>query len=415
MKVILKIVALLWMSPLLIASLIHKNTPLLDALERDDIKKAFEILAELPLNAQQTLNEAPGGKTALHVAVQLEDPSLVAQLLVRGANPNAQTHVTKFTPLHLAVYQQLRNPNKNTIEIIATLVEMGADVSIKDHESKMPYNMLFAANAPIEPWNVYLEGGKSLHWDVAQPTIGKERIQELLQSVMQKNPNALQEKAVITGRTPLLTAIEYGRPADFVLWLIDQGANPTIGDNFGNNALFYAIKKNNKELLTQLNKKYPLLATTANNNRRLPFQHALSYHNFDTALELMSPQAVKKAETSLSSFIISSAWLADFDQSKLILKKMIEYGASLQDIESNKSLLYLATDEYTKIARSQPALASRFKKEVIDYLISKGAPLLDDARERATSAKLPADFFEATSISLSELLKLFQQDLALLR
>jgi RNA polymerase sigma factor (sigma-70 family) len=70
------------------------------------------------------------GQTPLHMAVSVNHPLIVAQLLAGGANPN---HTTEqgLTPLHWAVMRGRR-------EIIALLRDAGADSYVRDRQGRSP-------------------------------------------------------------------------------------------------------------------------------------------------------------------------------------------------------------------------------------------------------------------------------------
>jgi len=72
------------------------------------------------------------GYTLLALAVHYGRVGMVESLLKNGADPNKATHITKDTPLHLAVSLKLK-------KIQDLLIESGADEHAVNAAGKVPW------------------------------------------------------------------------------------------------------------------------------------------------------------------------------------------------------------------------------------------------------------------------------------
>ena len=89
------------------------------------------------------------GWTPLMMAIEGDQPKTLEVLLENGANPNKQTELDGFTPLHLAVDYAIdgmiqnnkSKPFPEPIECIRILLKYGADITIKDNSGKTPLDL----------------------------------------------------------------------------------------------------------------------------------------------------------------------------------------------------------------------------------------------------------------------------------
>lgn len=80
------------------------------------------------------------GRTALHIASEMNRSKIATLLLQHGASVNEQNS-SDDTPLHKAVANY-----ENSCEafmVASSLKEKGADISIKNCDGKSPYNVFF--------------------------------------------------------------------------------------------------------------------------------------------------------------------------------------------------------------------------------------------------------------------------------
>ena len=91
------------------------------------------------------------GVTALHHAVRFRSPTAVATLLEHGANVNQTCKRSGSTPLHRAVTSTGAPGTAGRMaearEIVALLLQHGADVSIRNKSGKRPSD--YARDAEI--------------------------------------------------------------------------------------------------------------------------------------------------------------------------------------------------------------------------------------------------------------------------
>jgi ankyrin repeat protein len=87
------------------------------------------------------------GITAIHHAAQIDNPALVSFLLANGADVHSRAHredgvsnpiVEHNTPLHIAIAFADGTLVRRTLQIVAALLDHGADIEAKDGAGKMP-------------------------------------------------------------------------------------------------------------------------------------------------------------------------------------------------------------------------------------------------------------------------------------
>jgi len=139
-------------------------SPLALAIREENMKCAFEIL-EHP----GTRVDIGGGQlgSVLHSAVPTLDPSLVRELLEKGAAPNHQD-TSGYTPIHFLINVFSKNPKKAFL-ILRDLISFGGKLSVKNCEGWSPLHlairkqsfeafqaMLHISNDPLIPERVDL-------------------------------------------------------------------------------------------------------------------------------------------------------------------------------------------------------------------------------------------------------------------
>ncbi|KAK6331269.1 hypothetical protein TWF730_004357 [Orbilia blumenaviensis] len=168
------------------------------------INAGDQYLAELLLNYGANIDiKDKNGEVPLHTAVQVGNQDLVELLLDHSANPDIKTKIGQ-TPLHTAI-------NIENQYLVELLLNYNANINIKDKNGKVP-----------------------LH---AAVQVGNQGLVELLLDYGEANPDINDKQ----GQTPLFTAARNGM-IGIVAYLLAQGANPNIKNNWGETALFMAMK-----------------------------------------------------------------------------------------------------------------------------------------------------------------------------
>ncbi|HWK52777.1 MAG TPA: ankyrin repeat domain-containing protein, partial [Hyphomicrobiales bacterium] len=227
----------------------------------------------------------PDGSTALHWAVQWNEPQAVEALLEAGADAEAMTPLGA-TPLYLAALS-------GNAAMIEKLLEAGADATETVLENEETVLMFAARSGSLDSVQLLLDAGvevdakeayrdtTALHWAAEQ---GHTAVVQLLLE-HEANPN-LRSKLIVPesggfgnaipsggltplimasreghletaqalldggalvnqqsggGHTPLLTAVQNGHTALATL-LLERGADPSLANDQGWNPLYLAVK-----------------------------------------------------------------------------------------------------------------------------------------------------------------------------
>ncbi|EHY52408.1 uncharacterized protein HMPREF1120_00621 [Exophiala dermatitidis NIH/UT8656] len=182
-----------------------------------------EILSAL-LDSGVDINQPINAWNPPPLALTFHDPQLTRLFLSKNADPNAQCRFD-MTPLSVAVLEA-------SLEIIQLLFDHGASCDY----------------------------GQPLHWatrrssadrlDVAQSLLLRgARINEI---EYQSHPTSFQYCDFMALGTPLHGAAERG-DAEMVEFLLNNGADATIRDTFGERAIERAARNNHPEVVRLLN------------------------------------------------------------------------------------------------------------------------------------------------------------------
>ena len=141
-------------------------------------------------------------------AIREGDPDGVSGALQAGADPNA-SHSPRGTALNHAASYCLLHEEAETIAVVQTLIDAGADPHIRDENGVPPLNKAAGWGCSFL-FQVFVDAGA--------------------------DPNTRDPQ----GRTSLHRAVEYGGDAEFVQLLIDAGANVNARHIYRRTPLFYA-------------------------------------------------------------------------------------------------------------------------------------------------------------------------------
>lgn len=216
------------------------------AIEDDDSETLERLIQENPgiVHRENRL-----GKTSLYDACVLGYIDMVKILVTHGANINHRTR-NGDSVLHMAVFQE-------QTEIVEYLIEQGANVNIETHGGRTPLlvasrksldivELLVANRANVNHHNKY--GETALYIATFE---GKMHIVEYL-IIQGANVNARN----YIEDTPLMCAcrLNKNKSHEFIIrLLLLADADITLLRNNGNNAMFYAQKNKDNDLIALLN------------------------------------------------------------------------------------------------------------------------------------------------------------------
>ena len=230
---------------------VQSESPLADALQRQDISSAGEILRHgVDVNARQA-----DGMTALHWAVYHDNEEIVDRLLTAGAFVDVQNRYG-VTPLSVAC----QNGNG---EIVETLLEVGADPNVESPGGETAL-MTAARTGKLRPVQALLAHGADVNakenkrqtaimWAAAEGHV--EVVDTLIRA------GADFQTSLPSGFTPLFFAVREGR-IDVTMRLLAAGidvndvmkSSRSSGKNstHGTSALILAVENGHFELAAKL-------------------------------------------------------------------------------------------------------------------------------------------------------------------
>lgn len=217
--------------------LTHQNQLISPPVSLPQSKKQLRILIK-QTNAD--------GLTLLHYAVQQEEPEIVALLLELGANINSLDDNSK-TPLLYAIENEQR-------QIVKSLKMQGADLDFIIDDGLTPLNFAIQSNQP-EMAKLLIELG-------ADVNLSTPKMMTPLRLAIKKNQFEMVKLLVKHGadvnlidktqRTPLGFAVEVNLPEMIVL-LEKLGANADLLDGISETPVDVAARGKNPDLLFLLN------------------------------------------------------------------------------------------------------------------------------------------------------------------
>ena len=202
-------------TPLLLAAM--RNPALMDALEADvsdeglfgfpmrrlAVSETADVVTALLAAGVDPNTRGPDGATPLHMAAAVRNADAVTALLEAGADPNTRSP-RGTTPLHMVAKMWYPTQQGGAAEVIAVLIEAGADLEAREDSLGTGQTPLHSAAGfgTAETVTALLEAG-------ANPTA--------------RNDN---------GQTPLHVAAEFGT-AETVTALLESGVDPNVRNNDG--------------------------------------------------------------------------------------------------------------------------------------------------------------------------------------
>eukprot|EP00178_Gracilaria_changii_P008477 TRINITY_DN2576_c0_g1_i1.p1 TRINITY_DN2576_c0_g1~~TRINITY_DN2576_c0_g1_i1.p1 ORF type:complete len:1089 (-),score=185.04 TRINITY_DN2576_c0_g1_i1:8967-12233(-) len=205
-------------------------------------KMKYHQLVEQLLASGAEVDATSKSETALHVAVETEDPHCMKLLLKGGANPNILNE-EKLTPLLLCAKHHF-------VDGVRVLTEHGADLEISSPEGNTclhvcadmrrgrvhdVIDMLVKSGASLNAFNAI--GDQPLHVHIFEQRT--EGVRSLIEAGA--DINALSK----SGRSPLMTACDRGH-LEAVRMLIRAGANVNLENKSKHTALYYFASSESK-------------------------------------------------------------------------------------------------------------------------------------------------------------------------
>ena len=194
-----------------------------------------EELTKLCLDSGVDVNSYLEGRTPLLEAVNTIQPNInmIKLLLSSGADITSKTEWKEDTPLLVALDSVGCIP-----ETIRLLIQAGADVNKTGKDSNCA--LIRAIRRNLGLLNCYKDDDKEIK--IAQNI-------EIVKQLIDAGADVNQANA--HGTTPLLCAVEFGRP-ELVKLLLESGAKTNVRDSQCREPLGYAVKFGNLDLVKML-------------------------------------------------------------------------------------------------------------------------------------------------------------------
>lgn len=212
------------------------NTPFITAIRENDIDKVISLIKNNAVN---------DNNTPLHLAMELEDPSIAEVLIENKIGINLKDEEGN-TPLHIAV-------TKNDQEIVKSLIENGAKINLKDKYGRTPLHCAAIRNNR-EMVNLLIDNGANInlqsnYYGAPLHYAAEDGYLEIVKLLVNANANIkLQNKS---GERPLHCAARRNQ-REIVEFLIKSGTKPNLKDKYGWTALHHAAKMNYPEMVKLL-------------------------------------------------------------------------------------------------------------------------------------------------------------------
>jgi ankyrin repeat protein len=223
-----------------------KNAELINAVKMGDLKKVRELLRD-----GADVNAKDRGQTALMLACEEGNEEIIDELLKNGADVNAVDDVNYRTALIKAVIY-------NHFQVVKKLVEAGADLEKRDY-------LGFTAFLHAVWWErmeiikFLVEKGANIH---AQDCMNQTALRSACIKKNFKIADYLIKKGLdvnaqdIHGETALMDVCYWGDYyIDVVKFLLENGADITIKNKAGKDALTIAKERGHSKIIKLLEEK----------------------------------------------------------------------------------------------------------------------------------------------------------------
>ncbi len=207
-------------------------------------RRSMRLLAALPLAGLMPLSVRAGAYEDFFTAVKTDNISLLKSLLARGLDPNLVEPERGDTGLILA----LRDNSMRVVEVLLDARNIDLNVRAKNGDTalmiaafkgnKQAVEMLLARGAEVNQ-----TGWTALHYAAA---VGNNDIVSML---LEKH--AYIDAEAPNKTTPMMMAARAGHIMTVKL-LLDEGADPTLTNELGMNAIDFARKYEHKDIVEGL-------------------------------------------------------------------------------------------------------------------------------------------------------------------
>ncbi len=293
-----------------------------------------EVKVAISLGADINETEDVYGRTALHIASDKDEKSIVIELLANGANVNLTDYNGK-TPLHLAA-------EKDNGEIVDYLLENGANEKVKDVNGN---TALLTAITHLS----YEAGKRLLETD-------KSQVKEIFDTTSRLIAVGSMSQA-------LIEAASKGR-ADIISMLEQNGYNIFVFDKDGDSLLHKAVRAQRVDVVSYLVKRCSSIIYIKNTAGVLPIQlvsdrYCLvkkSYKDINIGMILMNTNDDNEVVQIFKHIAgrVCPYWEAavkgDEQFIKLLLRRRID--KNIQDKNGNTVLHLAASNGHPSILKS---------------------------------------------------------------
>ncbi len=221
----------------------QQDGSLLGAIKSNDLSRVKVLLHN---GADISIADDDSDNVLMYAALY-STAECMRQLLEKGANPNARNKLGE-TPIMWCSHD---------IEKTKLLLEYKADVNAKTKEGNTAFLVACVGKSQLEMIKLYLEHG-------ADPLLKNNRNHTSLMRVaiygdtasarllVNKGVNINEKKGA--GETALFNAIKSGN-REMLLWLLANGADANVKDNYKATPLSYAVIVNDMEMVKALLEK----------------------------------------------------------------------------------------------------------------------------------------------------------------
>jgi serine/threonine-protein phosphatase 6 regulatory ankyrin repeat subunit B len=338
---------------------------------------------------------------------QHEIADIVALLVEKGADINAKD-INGKTPLYLIV------ENGGSAELIKELIELGADKNMLDHDGKLSSELtldkeiLEALNyKPVSRYNCHINcRHKSRLSQQLADQLGKQLIIALQYNNTKKAEDLIWQGAnlnyALSGFNtvyPILVAARYGNVKIMEL-LLDGGADIMLADRYGATAIHYAadadfyVEKEIKKEMIKLLLNKGVNINLADNNGDTPAHYAVIIENYDK--DFADYLYTKKADFKLQNKEGKSAedLMLEYKKEDYLARELL---LALRNKDTHKAknlIMQGANVNYQEIGTLWSPILIATKEEnleIIKLLAHKGADLDKGDRFGTTAVHFAAE------------------------